>query len=226
MAIGLSCLFGIRIKENFDFPYISKSITEFWRRWHISLGTWFREYLYIPLGGNRKGKIKTLRNLFFVFLFTGIWHGDGWNYIVWGIVNGVCVMSERCITDKKWYVKIPKIVKWFITMFIIYISWEIFRLPSLSALREYLAIMFGKVSYQYIDLSWQYFFEFKIVILMLIGIIGATILGNYKIRKLRGLFEKQPLLFGIREIFLIFVGIITVMCMVNSTYSPFLYFQY
>lgn len=135
-------------------------------------------------------------------------------------------MSERCITDKKWYVKIPKIVKWFITMFIIYISWEIFRLPSLSALREYLAIMFGKVSYQYIDLSWQYFFEFKIVILMLIGIIGATILGNYKIRKLRGLFEKQPLLFGIREIFLIFVGIITVMCMVNSTYSPFLYFQY
>lgn len=94
IAIGLSGLFGFKIKENFNFPYISKSISEFWRRWHISLGTWFREYLYIPLGGNRRGILKTLRNLFIVFLFTGIWHGAGWNYILWGVINGLCVVFE------------------------------------------------------------------------------------------------------------------------------------
>lgn len=226
IAIGLSGLFGFRLKENFNFPYISKSITEFWRRWHISLGTWFREYLYIPLGGNRKGTIKTLRNLFIVFLFTGIWHGAGWNYILWGVINGLCVVFERCVRDKKWYVKIPGAVKWFVTMFIVFISWEIFRLPYLSDIKQYLGIMLGQVNFEYIDLTCLYFFDKRAVILMAIGIIGATLLGSKYCKKAEEMVNRKPALYIVQELGVFLLGIIVVLCMVNSTYSPFLYFQY
>ena len=100
MAIGLGLMFGFRFKENFNYPYISKSITEFWRRWHISLSTWFKEYVYIPLGGNRKGEIKTIRNLGIVFLLTGIWHGAAWNFVIWGVLNGLLIITEKILKIK------------------------------------------------------------------------------------------------------------------------------
>lgn len=110
IAIGISNCFGFEIKENFNFPYISSSITEFWRRWHISLGTWFREYLYIPLGGNKKGNIYL--NLFIVFLITGIWHGARWNYIIWGGIHGLFIILERYLSKNTvWYNKINLIYK-------------------------------------------------------------------------------------------------------------------
>lgn len=105
-AIGLGSLFGFKFIENFNYPYISKSITEFWRRWHISLSTWFKEYLYIPLGGNRKGKFRTYLNLFIVFFSTGIWHGASFNFIVWGLWHGLFMIIERMIMKKDWYIKI------------------------------------------------------------------------------------------------------------------------
>lgn len=135
IALGLSALFGIRLKENFCFPYISQSIGEFWRRWHISLGTWFREYIYIPLGGNRKGKNRTFVNLFIVFLVTGIWHGAGWNYILWGVINGVFSVLERMSKNKTWYQKTPAVIKWAVTMSIVLLSWQVFRLSSMSEIR-------------------------------------------------------------------------------------------
>lgn len=226
MAIGLAGLFGIRIKENFDFPYISQSISEFWRRWHISLGTWFRQYIYIPLGGNRKGFYRTLINLFTVFLLTGIWHGAGWNYILWGVINGIFVVGERCVRDKQWYVKIPAGVKWIVTMLIVFISWEVFRLPYLSDIRQYLGIMFGMIRFNAIDLTWQYFFEFKIIILMIAAILGATVLSSQKIKEVSYTINRSAVLFIVQEIIILLCGIISVMCIVNSTYSPFLYFQY
>lgn len=109
MAIGLGYLFGFKFMENFNYPYISKSITEFWRRWHISLSTWFKEYLYIPLGGNRKGN--TYLNLFIVFLVTGLWHGASWNFIAWGIWNGIFIIIEKIINKKKMVYKNPLFYK-------------------------------------------------------------------------------------------------------------------
>ncbi|MGN0789741.1 MAG: MBOAT family O-acyltransferase, partial [Christensenellales bacterium] len=121
IAIGLSKMLGIGVKENFNFPYLSTSISDFWRRWHVSLGTWFREYVYIPLGGNRKGTKRTIINIAIVFLLTGIWHGAGWTYILWGAINGFCNIIEKLIADKKFYVKTPTVIKWVLTMAITFV---------------------------------------------------------------------------------------------------------
>ena len=140
MAIGLGLMFGFRFLENFNYPYISKSITEFWRRWHISLATWFKLYLYIPLGGNRKGAVRTYWNLFAVFLVTGIWHGAAWSYVAWGIWNGIFIVIERFFgldKDKndRWYVSAAKHVYAF---FAIVWGMIIFRAESLSYAYEYI----------------------------------------------------------------------------------------
>lgn len=117
IAIGISYLLGFKVKENFNFPYRSISISEFWRRWHISLGTWFREYIYIPLGGSHGSLNKTLRNLAIVFALTGIWHGAGFNYILWGGINAIFAIAERLFRNNTYYIKTPKIIKYVITRF-------------------------------------------------------------------------------------------------------------
>lgn len=226
IALGLGELFGFRFKENFYFPYVSASITEFWRRWHISLGTWFREYIYIPLGGNRKGKGRTLVNLFIVFLVTGIWHGAGWNYILWGVLNGMCMLIERCIRDKKFYVRIPYAVKWGVTMFIVLVSWEIFRLTSLSEGADFLGIMFGVTEFSLVNFTFAYYFTPKMITLVVIGILGATVFHKKCFYDIYSKVNESGILFVIQEVILFGIMILTVMFMVNSTYSPFIYFQY
>ncbi len=124
IAIGISRLFGFKFKENFNYPYISTSISEFWRRWHISLGAWFREYVYIPMGGNRKGNVYI--HLATVFLLTGIWHGNGWQFFVWGGVHGVFTILERMVRKYQWYKRIPGIIKWMGTVFIVFLAWIVF----------------------------------------------------------------------------------------------------
>ena len=226
IALGLAELFGFRFKENFHFPYVSASITEFWRRWHISLGAWFREYIYIPLGGNRKGKIRTLVNLFIVFLVTGIWHGAGWNYILWGAINGVCMVTERCIRDKKFYLRIPYAVKWAVTMFVVLISWEIFRLTPLSEGAEVLKIMFGITKFSSVNFSFAYYFTPKMIILSVIGVLGATVFHKKCFHDIYTKVNESKLLFVVQEAILFGLMILAVMFMINSTYSPFIYFQY
>lgn len=226
IALGLGELFGFRLKENFHFPYVSASITEFWRRWHISLGTWFREYIYIPLGGNRKGKIRTLVNLFIVFLVTGIWHGAGWNYILWGVLNGVCMILERSIRDKKCYVRIPYAVKWAVTMFIILISWEIFRHTSLEDGVGFLKIMFGITEFSSVNFTFAYYFTLKMITLVLIGILGATAFHKKYFYNIYSKVNESRILFLIQEMVLFGIMVLAVIFMINSTYSPFIYFQY
>lgn len=182
--------------------------------------------MYIPLGGNRKGYVHTLVNLFIVFLLTGIWHGAGWNYIFWGCINGCCVVFERCVQKKSWYLKIPAVIKWGITMFIVFISWVFFRLPYMSDILQYLGIMFGTIQFEQIDLGWKYFFDYKIIVFMAIGLLGATVLSCDWIKKKVMTLNNSTPGFMVQEILLLTLGVITVMCMVNSTYSPFLYFQY
>lgn len=211
IAIGISNCFGFKIKENFNFPYISESITEFWRRWHISLGTWFREYLYIPLGGNKKGNVYL--NLFIVFLITGIWHGARWNYIIWGGVHGFFIILERYLNKNTiWYNNIPIFFKRIFTFLIVSFSWIIFMLPKWSMVKKYYISIFT-ITKENIDFTYRYYFDNRVVTLIIIGLIGAIFCKEIKNEKIRMLI--YSVLFVLAIVF-----------MVNSTYSPFLYFQF
>ena len=131
MAIGIGMMFNIVLPINFNSPYKSTNIQEFWRKWHITLGRFMTNYLYIPLGGNRKGEFKTLRNLFIVFLASGIWHGAGWNFIIWGMLHGICILIHRIW--KNTGRKIPKLIGWFITINLVNIFWVFFRAKDLQS---------------------------------------------------------------------------------------------
>ncbi len=220
MAIGLGHMFGFSFMENFNYPYISKSITEFWRRWHISLSTWFKEYLYIPLGGNRNGK--TYRNLLIVFFVTGLWHGASWNFIVWGLWHGLFLIIERLIRDKNWYKKTPSIIKWIITILIVMIGWVFFSFPYLSLALDFLAIMFGFVNNTIVTFSISYFLNFK----MIIWLIAAIILSTPLIPNIFKKYNSNKYFEIIKTIFLAILLIICILFIVNSTYSPFIYFQF
>ncbi len=226
IAIGVSALFGIRVKNNFNFPYTAKSITEFWQRWHISLGTWFREYLYIPLGGNRKGKRRTLINLAIVFLITGIWHGAGYNYIFWGILHGTFVLIERCLKDNKYYTNTPAILRWFITMFVVNIGWQTFRIQDTSLLLDLYQYMFCFKNANDIFLTWEYFLTSKVIFFAILGILGATLLNNKVFDQVKHKLDNNPVGFIVKELFLLLLMIVSIVYMVSSLYSPFIYFQY
>ena len=220
MAIGLGHMFGFKFAENFNYPYISKSITEFWRRWHISLSTWFKEYLYIPLGGNRKGNVYF--NLFVVFLVTGLWHGAAWNFIFWGLWHGIFIIIERAIRNKDFYKRIPLQIKWLVTIFIVIIGWVLFSVSSFTEAVEYIGIMFGVVRYSSIAFSIRYFINKKLIFWILISIIASTPLTLNIIEKYKGYKYFEI----IKSIVLLILFVISIIFVVNSTYSPFIYFQF
>ena len=226
IAIGLSGMLGFPMKENFNFPYLSRSITEFWRRWHISLGTWFREYIYIPLGGSRQGKKRTVLNVLTVFLLTGIWHGAGLGYFLWGMINGVCNVIEKLIGEKKFYKKTPGLVKWLFTTLITFFSWELFRFGKLSLFNDQLMIMFGLKRFTAIPYTWRYYLDAQIVTLAVIGALGATVWGLPKIRNAYLKFTGTKTGYLINQLVFVLLFIISVMFMVSSQYSPFIYFRY
>lgn len=152
MAIGLCRIFGFTIKENFDHPYVAVSMQDFWRRWHISLSTWFRDYVYIPLGGSRKGNIATCRNLMIVFFLTGIWHGAGWTFIVWGIYHGVFRVFEQ-IGLNKLLKKVPSLISHIYTIIVVLVGWVFFRASSLEQAFVYLKSMFFVTDTSYLNLD-------------------------------------------------------------------------
>ncbi|HIG0355192.1 MBOAT family O-acyltransferase [Clostridium sporogenes] len=220
MAIGLGYMFGFKFMENFNYPYISKSITEFWRRWHISLSTWFKEYLYIPLGGNRKGN--TYLNLFIVFFTTGLWHGASWNFIAWGMWNGIFIIIEKIINKKILYIKTPSFIKTTITMSIVILGWVLFRANGLMDAVNYLSIMFGINKTTTVTYQFSYFVNKKLVFWMIISIIGSTpIIGD-----ILKLYENKKIFQILKTIFIGILLIISIIFIVNSTYSPFIYFQF
>lgn len=223
MAIGLGLMFGFRFLENFNYPYISKSITEFWRRWHISLATWFKLYLYIPLGGNRKGAVRTYWNLFAVFLVTGIWHGAAWSYVAWGIWNGIFIVIERFFgldKDKndRWYVSAAKHVYAF---FAIVWGMIIFRAESLSYAYEYICRML------HIDVTkhlpdYDYGVNNKFAIMLIVGLICAMPVCRNLIY-IQYEHKVQRTLVNIWLFLLFFWSTIS---LAASTYNPFIYFRF
>lgn len=220
MAIGLGYMFGFEFMENFNYPYISKSITEFWRRWHISLSTWFKEYLYIPLGGNRKGNVYF--NLFVVFLVTGVWHGAAWTFVLWGLWHGIFILIERAIGKSKLYIKTPTIIKYSITMLVVILGWVVFRADNLTQAFGFIKTMFGLNNSGALIFEYSYFISKKLVFWILISILGSVPFIPNKFKKYSGnkTFE------FLETIFILLLFIVAIIFVVNSTYSPFIYFQF
>ncbi|MDO4813710.1 MAG: MBOAT family O-acyltransferase [Gemella sp.] len=222
IAIGISRLFGFDFKENFNYPYTATSLGEFWRRWHISLGTWFRTYIYIPLGGNRKN---IYLNLFIVFMTTGIWHGSTINFVLWGFAHAIVIMLERYVRDKKFYIAIPSFIKWLGLMIFIMITWIIFMLPELWQAKVYYLSMLGQPKGN-IYFTYEYFLSNKIIFITIIALIGAFI-GKWKyLDRIRDWSRNTFLGLVITYLILLICFILGILFMINSTYSPFLYFQF
>ena len=223
MAIGLGSIFGFKFLENFNYPYISKSITEFWRRWHISLSTWFKEYLYIPLGGNRVSKRRNLFNLFVVFLATGVWHGASWNFIFWGLWHGAFIIFEK-ITGwhkKEGGLKI-NIAQHIYTMFAFVIGWVMFRADNMAYAWDYLKNMFGFISEHKITYKLPYYIDNIEIITFVVAIICAMPI-------FRGILEvkyERKVLRTIINIWLIVLFVLSASSIAASTYNPFIYFRF
>jgi alginate O-acetyltransferase complex protein AlgI len=221
MARGLGNMFGFEFFKNFDYPYISKSITEFWRRWHISLGTWFREYVYIPLGGNRKGKIHTLINLLIVWFLTGLWHGASWNFIIWGLYFGIIIIIEKLFMLKS-LDKLPSFISHIYSIFLILVGWIIFYysddVGGLSALTEYIPTLFtgGLISSDALNTVLSY------SSLLIFGITASTPI----IRKIYDYLQFKKGFKVAETIAVIVILIICTASLVNNTYNPFLYFKF
>lgn len=222
IAIGISRIFGFDFKENFNYPYTSTSIGEFWRRWHISLGTWFREYIYIPLGGNRK---HVYINLFVVFLITGIWHGSTFNFVIWGVAHGLLIMIERAFREKAWYKKIPALFKWMFTMIFVYLTWIIFMIPSLTQAIIYYKSMLG-IPAGNIYFTFEYFINSKLILIIVIAVVGAFIGKWNKVELIKTWAQSTKTGVIVSQILYMLLFVLAVLFMMNSSYSPFLYFQF
>lgn len=219
MAIGLGRMFGFHFPENFDHPYTSKSITEFWRKWHISLGTWFKEYVYIPLGGGKKGKKKLVRNLLIVWILTGLWHGASWNFVLWGLYFGIVLIIEKLILSK-YLEKLPSIFRHIYTMFLVVISWVIFAFEDITDVVLYLKAMFGMNKAGLLNNELLYLLQTH-WILIIICIIASTTL----IRKMNMIKDKNYY-YVIKNIACLVMFFISICFLIGSTYNPFLYFRF
>ncbi len=223
MAIGLGRMFGFEFKKNFDVPYVSKSITEFWRRWHISLSSWFREYVYIPLGGNHVTISRNIVNLLIVWMLTGMWHGAAWNFIVWGIYYGVVLVLEKyvwgAIVDR-W----PGVLQHIYALVLVLVGWVFFFSPSLGAALRYLFAMVGggagfasKEVFFVILTHWLFY---------LLAVIGSTTLGSRLLRAILNVSENHTVRTVIMLIVFFGMLAISVAYLIADTYNPFLYFRF
>jgi alginate O-acetyltransferase complex protein AlgI len=224
MAIGLGKMFGFTFLENFDYPYISKSVTEFWRRWHISLGTWFREYVYIPLGGNRKGLGMQLRNIAIVWLLTGIWHGAAWNFAVWGAYYCALLILEKLFL-LRWLERAPAFLSRLYTLFCVVLGWVVFAFDDLERGVAYLGQMFG-AGVPLIS-SHALFALGGNAVMLAILVIASTPLPSRLYAKLAEKWQARPILSAVAQnVAIICIFAVSLAYLVGSTYNPFLYFRF
>lgn len=225
MAIGLGHMFGFRFLENFNYPYMSKSITEFWRRWHISLSTWFREYIYIPLGGNRVKKFRHICNIMIVWLLTGLWHGASLNFVLWGIYYGVLLLLEKFIFGKQ-IEKLPNILRHIYCLFFVLLGWNLFAFDSLENGLEFMKSLFGMAGQGILNEETIYLL-YNNIILFVLCIIGSTKLpqkiGKWICTKLENKVIIQTL---VKNAFYIGIFILSIAWLVDASFNPFLYFRF
>ena len=222
MAIGLSKMLGFDLDKNFDYPYRALNITDFWRRWHISLGAWFREYVYIPLGGSRCSKPKIFRNLLIVWLLTGLWHGASWSFIAWGLWHGAFAMLERFVIKDK-LDKVPAPIRIFGTCLIAFLGWVMFFSGSLSNMVHYFGQMFGAGHLGLIDSGFRYYFSSS-WLLILAAVIGSGPLVRRLHQNLT--YRRGGAAVYISAALYILLLVLCIASMVSSTYTSFLYFQF
>ncbi len=219
MAIGLGRMLGFEFPENFRYPYTARSVTDFWRRWHISLSTWFREYLYIPLGGNRCSKVKWIRNLFLVWAATGIWHGASWNYLLWGLYYFVWLLLEKLVLGRL-LERLPGFLRRVYVVVILLVGWAIFALEDFAQLRVYLGAMFGFGGAALFSGTAGYELM-NYLPMLIVGILGATPLASSCFRQLPEGCRRW-----VRPVLLVLGLLLSTAYLVAGTYNPFLYFRF
>ena len=234
MAIGIGQMFGFSFLENFNYPYISQSIQEFWRRWHISLSTWFRDYLYIPLGGSRQGSMRTNINLLTVFFLVGLWHGASWNFIVWGVYYGIFLVIER-LGLSGLLMRLWKPLRHIYVITVVLIGWVFFRAETLHSAAGYLSAMFGFVRHGIIRNSLSMHIDRELILSLTIAVICSTpILAFIRYHKEIILNKSSGIatfylefIFGFtRTVILISILALSVIYLAGSTYNPFIYFKF
>ncbi len=219
MACGLGNMLGFEFLKNFNYPYISKSITDFWRRWHISLSTWFKEYVYIPLGGNRRGVKRQIFNLLVVWGLTGLWHGASWNFLLWGLYYGVLLILEKFVL-KRFLDKLPAVLQHIYTLFIVILGWGIFYFTNMAQLAEFFGDLFnfgnGLIGAQALTLAISY----------LPVLIAAAVASTPLAAKLYSSLSDVRFMWVAEVLFCVVVLIISTASLVNQSYNPFLYFRF
>ncbi len=215
MAIGMGQMLGFNFPENFNYPYQSVSITEFWRRWHISLSTWFKEYVYIPLGGSRKGLLRQIINLFIVWLLTGLWHGAAWNFIIWGIYFFILLLLEKCFLLKILQ-KIPRLLQHIYSLFFIVIGWVIFACEDFNSLYIYIKTMAG-IQAPLVNNYSIYMLYTNLILLLLMAIFSTKFPSRFFLKRTG---------FVLESVFSFIILILSISLLVSGTYNPFLYFKF
>mgnify|MGYP002546328807 CR=1 FL=1 len=225
MALGLGRMLGFEFPKNFKHPYISRSVSEFWRRWHISLSTWFRDYVYIPLGGNRVGVWKHIRNILVVWMLTGIWHGASWNFVLWGLYYGILLLIEKFVLGK-YLKKLPGVFQHIYCMFFVMLGWNLFVFDDMSAGISFARALFGTYGAGFCSRETLYLL-YNNAVLMVLLILGSTQLparaGNWICAKLRG---KETILTIVKNVFYVGIFLLSVAWLVDASYNPFLYFRF
>ena len=222
MAIGLGKMFGFEFNMNFNYPYVSKSITEFWRRWHISLSSWFRDYVYSPLGGNRVSKIKHIRNLLIVWFLTGLWHGAAWNFVAWGLYYGVILIIEKYLLSPV-LDRLPDVVRHIYSIVLVVIGWVLFFSSSFGQAADYIRVMFGAGAHGFADRESMYLLTSNLI-LWLILIFGSTPLVHFRYEHM--LRSKKWNTTIINSVVYAALFIVCIAYLVTETYNPFLYFRF
>lgn len=225
MAIGIGRIFGFHFQENFNLPYTSTSVTEFWRRWHISLSTWFRDYLYIPLGGNRRGNVYL--NLFIVFVSTGLWHGAAFTFLFWGLWHGCFLIMERIGKRQGWTVPVPKGIHWLYTALVVVLGWVLFRSNSMHHAAAYYQAMIGICSEGFRQYGLAYYLDCQILFTLLVALAVSLGLPGRAVKRLENRFPVAVQCGEYIRIVGVWLLLLGSMCMiVNGNYSPFIYFRF
>ena len=223
MAIGLGRIFGFRFSENFDYPYISASITEFWRRWHKSLGSWFRDYVYIPLGGNRVSNAKWLRNILVVWLLTGLWHGASWNFVLWGLGFAVLLVAEKLLYKRQ--LERTHVVKRVYVLLLVTLSFVMFNAGSVKEAFSQLGAMFGAGGLPLVSAESLYYAK-SYAVTFLIAVIGATPLCKNVVSKLAETARGAQVLAILQPVWLVLLLAACTAFLVDGSFNPFLYFRF
>ena len=223
MAIGLGRLFGFHFSENFNYPYISKSATEFWRRWHMSLGTWFRDYVYIPLGGNRVSKTRWFFNIFVVWFLTGFWHGAAWNFIIWGLFFAVLLVLEKLVLLK--YLNKTKVLSRIYTLVAVGISFVIFNATDMKEAFSYIGGMFGAGNVPFVSTEFFYYLK-SFAVTLVIGVIGATPIVKKTVEKVFENSKASKFIWILEPVGLVVLLAVMTAYLVDGSFNPFLYFRF